>query len=230
MDVAGILRWTELPRLARAVAVRNAQTANHAEMARTIGLPATTLTRYMRLLQALFLIEEVAPWSTNVGKCVARRPKLVVSDTGLATALLGMTTETWDADLPIPARGPLVESFVAMEIGKQLGWSATPATLHHYREHDGVAVDLLPEARDGRIVAIEVKAGHRGGARRRPPPRAVARRPRRPLRTRPRPAHGRDRGTHDGQDLGATGPRVVDGRRGCACQRRAPAQRVVPAH
>lgn len=163
-DVAGIARWTDLPRLARLVAARTSQSANHAELARTIGLPATTLGRYLLVLRALFLVEEIPAWSTNAGKRVARRPKLLVSDTGLAAALLGMTADTWDLDLPVAMRGPLLESFVALELRKQLAWSATQATLHHYREHDGAEVDLLLEARDGRVVGIEVKAGHRVGA------------------------------------------------------------------
>jgi uncharacterized protein len=162
-DVAGIARWTELPRLARLVAARTSQTVNHAEMARTSGLPATTLARYLQVLQALFLIEEIPAWSTNAGKRIARRPKMLVSDTGLAAALLGMTAATWDADRPIATRGPLLESFVALELAKQLGWSATPATLHHYREHDGAEIDLLLEARDGGVVGVEVKASHQVG-------------------------------------------------------------------
>ena len=162
-DVAGIARWTDLPRLARLVAARTAQSANHAEMARTIALPATTLTRYLQVLQALFLIDEIPAWSMNAGKRVARRPKLLVSDTGLAAALLGVSIASWDTDRPIAAKGPLLESFVGLELRKQLGWSSTQATLHHYREHDGAEVDLLLEARDGRVVGLEVKAGHRVG-------------------------------------------------------------------
>lgn len=162
-DVAGIARWTELPRLARLVAARTAQSANFAEMARTLGLPATTLARYLQVLQALFLVEEVPAWSTNASKRVARRPKILVSDTGLAAALLDVTATTWHADRPIAARGPLLESFVGLEIRKQLGWSATQATLHHYREHDGAEIDMLLEARDGRVVGLEVTAGHRVG-------------------------------------------------------------------
>jgi len=61
------------------------------------------------------------------------------------------------------ARGPLTETFVALELRRQLGWWSVSATLHHYRDHDGAEVDLLLEADDGRIVGIEVKSGHRLG-------------------------------------------------------------------
>jgi hypothetical protein len=109
------------------------------------------------------LIEEILAWSTNAGKRIARRPKMLVSDTGLAAALVSMTAATWNGDRPLATKGPLLESFVALELRKQLGWSATPATHHHYREHDGAEVDLLLEARDGGVVGIEVKASHRMG-------------------------------------------------------------------
>lgn len=121
------------------------------------------IARWTDLPRLARLVEEIPAWSTNAGKRVARRPKLLVSDTGLAAALLGMTAATWDADLPIATRGSLLESFVALELRKQLAWSATQATLHHFREHDGAEVDPLLEARDGRVVGIEVQAGHRVG-------------------------------------------------------------------
>lgn len=57
----------------------------------------------------------------------------------------------------------MTETFVALELRRQLGWSAVSATLHHYRDHDGAEVDLLLEADDGGVVGIEVKPGHRLG-------------------------------------------------------------------
>lgn len=160
-DVAGIAKLSELPRLARLLAARTGRAANLAEMSRTSGLPTTTLTRYLQALMALFLVEEVPAWAANAGKRLARRPKLLLSDTGLAGALLGMTDDRW-ANLD-EARGALTETFVALELRKQLGWSSLPATLHHYRDHDGAEVDLLLETDDGRVAGIEVKAGHRVG-------------------------------------------------------------------
>jgi predicted AAA+ superfamily ATPase len=160
-DVAQLERLGDLPRLVRLLAARTARPVNVAELSRTSGLPATTLSRYLHALRALFLIEEVPAWSTNAGKRLARRPKLLMSDTGLAAALLDVTKERWTTS--VEARGALVETFVALELRKQLAWSAVSATLHHYREHDGTEVDLVLEAADGRVVGVEVKAGHRLG-------------------------------------------------------------------
>jgi uncharacterized protein len=48
---------------------------------------------------------------------------------------------------------------VVNELRKQVGCSAEPPTLYHYRDPRGRnEVDIIAEARDGRVVAVEVKA------------------------------------------------------------------------
>jgi predicted AAA+ superfamily ATPase len=54
--------------------------------------------------------------------------------------------------------GPALETFVGMEIIKQVDSSADPATVLHYRDRDGGEVDLVLETRAGRVATIEVKA------------------------------------------------------------------------
>jgi uncharacterized protein len=54
--------------------------------------------------------------------------------------------------------GPLLETFVASELQKQLGWNETLAKLYHYRSHEGHEVDFVLEDRSGQLIAIEVKA------------------------------------------------------------------------
>ena len=60
---------------------------------------------------------------------------------------------------PDGAAGQMIENFVMMELSRQLTWSAQRARLCHYRTKDQVEVDAVLEAPDGRIIAIEVKAG-----------------------------------------------------------------------
>ncbi len=52
-----------------------------------------------------------------------------------------------------------MENFVVMELARQLTWSEQRGTLHHYRTKDGAEIDAVIETPDGRINAIEVKAG-----------------------------------------------------------------------
>ena len=78
-------------------------------------------------------------------------------DTGLAAALMGKDAAGLGRPAD-PATGALVESFVVAELAKQLEWGTVPVRMRHYRDSDGVEVDVILEADGGRICAIEVKA------------------------------------------------------------------------
>jgi predicted AAA+ superfamily ATPase len=78
-------------------------------------------------------------------------------DSGLACHLLGQDAVRLGE--PGGAAGPMVENFVLSELARQLSWSDERAGLHHYRTKDGVEVDGVLEAADGRVVGIEIKAG-----------------------------------------------------------------------
>ncbi len=122
-----------------------------------VGLDRGTAQHYASWLETVFLVHRVPAWSRNLTAKVVRRPKLYLTDTGVAGALLGKDAATLQRPTD-PAGGVLFETFVANEIAKQLAWCETPALLFHFRESDGAEVDLVLEADDGRVVAIEVKA------------------------------------------------------------------------
>ena len=89
-DLTNLDALGELPRLLTSAASRTAQLLNYAELARTLSLPQTTLKRYLALLLGTFLVRTLPAWFRNVGKRLAKAPKLVVADTGLASHLLGV--------------------------------------------------------------------------------------------------------------------------------------------
>jgi predicted AAA+ superfamily ATPase len=153
-DLANIESLAALPRLLGLVAARSASLLNYAELSRAAGLPQTTLKRYMALLEHTFLVRMIPAWSANLSKRFVKSPRVVVTDSGLLAHLTG-TTET---DFGAARVGPLLESFVTMELVRQLSWSRVRATLFHYRTHGGEEVDLVLETADGRLVGIEVKA------------------------------------------------------------------------
>lgn len=155
-DVAAIEEPGALRRLLQLAAVRSASVLNHAELSRTLGLPASTLKRYLALLETLFLVRQVPAWASNRGKRLVRAPKLHVVDSGMLAWLAGLDEEALRRDRVL--LGPVLESFVAGELAKQIGWSATRPALHHFRTHGGQEVDLVLEDARGRVVGIEVKA------------------------------------------------------------------------
>jgi len=56
------------------------------------------------------------------------------------------------------ALGGLLEGFVVSELLKQSGWSDQPYELYHFRDSDGLEVDLVMEFNNGDAILIEVKA------------------------------------------------------------------------
>lgn len=155
-DLTGVERLAEMPRIIRLCAARAGMELNVTNLATELTLPPRTLDGYLATLAQLFVIQLIPAWSTNISKKVIRRPKMVMVDSGLAARLIGLTAET--AAQPTAPLGPLLESFVAMELRKQLSWSQNGTTLWHYRDRDGIEVDFILERPDGSIVGIEVKA------------------------------------------------------------------------
>jgi hypothetical protein len=155
-DIANIRDLTDLPRLLTLVASRGGSLLDYAGLARGIGIPQTTLKRYMALLEATFLVQTLPAWFTNIGKRLVKAPKVYLNDTGLLTHLHGVDADRLRSDPTLG--GGVLENFVAMELLKQCGWSKSQSVLHHYRTHNGDKVDLVLEDRAGRIVGIEVKA------------------------------------------------------------------------
>ncbi len=154
-DMAYIEHLTMLPRLLALLATRSSYLLNYSEVSRALGLPRTTLNRYMALLETAFLLHLLPPWSANLGKRLVKSPKVMLCDTGLMAYLLGVESAR---DIPERVLGALVENYVVMELRKQLGWSKTRAALYHFREQTGKEVDIILENPAGRVVGIEVKA------------------------------------------------------------------------
>jgi len=142
------------------IAARSASLLNFAEMSRSAAIPQSTLKRHFALFEATFLAHLIPAWSPNFGKRLVKSPKVYLLDTGLAAYLLGLDSARLAADPNL--RGPLLETFVAAELRKQIGWSRrrnhSAPRLYHLRESTGAEVDLVLEDPAGQLVGIEVKA------------------------------------------------------------------------
>jgi predicted AAA+ superfamily ATPase len=157
-DVTGARKADRLPRLLRLLAARTAGelvvTHLHADL--PLGSRETT-EDYLGFLEMTYLTVRVPAWSRSLTTKVKRHPKVYLADSGLAAHLVGKAPAALRRPTD-PARGPLVETFVAAELRKQAGWTKHEAGLHHFRDRGGAEVDLVLECSDGRVAAIEVKA------------------------------------------------------------------------
>ena len=156
-ELSRIRQADDLPTLVRLIGARTAQELNVADLGRDAGLNVDTLRHYLGLLETIYLFVRLRSWSTNITSRSVRRPKLHVVDSGLAAHLIGTNA----AQLAMPTStvaGALLESFVVGELTRLLPTSSVRAEMFHHRTHDGAEIDLVIEAADGRVVAIEVKS------------------------------------------------------------------------
>lgn len=152
-ELSSIEAVAALPRLVTLLATRVATLLNLADVSRTAGIPHTTLQRYMGLLERTYLIHFIPGWGVKLGTRVLKAPKLLFADTGLAAALLRLSS----ARLPKePISGPMLENFAIMELRKQASWHDEQPQLYHFRTPKGLEVDVVIEFEDGDVVGIEV--------------------------------------------------------------------------
>jgi len=157
-DLSGARRVRELPKLLGLLAARTAGELVVASLHQAADLRSRNTTEaYLGYLEMTYLALLVPAWSRNLSSRVVRRPKVHITDSGLAAHLLGKNPESL-ARPTDPARGPLLESFVANELHRQASWLGQEVRLHHLRDRNGAAIDIIAEAADGRFVAVEVKS------------------------------------------------------------------------
>ncbi len=158
-DLANIEYLSELPRLLRLLATRVGDQLNYTDVAGALGLPQTTVKRYLSLLEVIHLFLPLPAWSPNLGVRLVKRPKVLLNDSGLVVHLIGLDDRQVATDAT--PFGHALECFVSMELRKQITWSETRPTMYHFRTHRNVEVDLVMESPSGDLVGIEVKSARR---------------------------------------------------------------------
>ena len=155
-DLASIRRLEVLPRLLAGAAGQTARMFNASDLAAPFEVTRPTIRDYTTLLERVFLLERLPAWHGNRLSRLVKRPKLHLCDTGIASALLGMDGPALAHDRTL--FGQLFESFVYQELRRQASWNDAHLSFHHFRNKDGVEVDIVIEGGAGRIAGVEVKA------------------------------------------------------------------------
>ena len=121
LDV-GSLR--DFERFLRAAALRTAGLLNRAELARDVGVAASTGGAWLSVLERSGLVTLLEPWFSNRSKSLIKTPKLHLADTGLCAFLMGIGSRS-DL-LGSPLAGAMWESLVANELQRLVAVAATP--------------------------------------------------------------------------------------------------------
>lgn len=155
-NLARIASFDVLPRLLTLAAGQTARLLNVSDLASPFQLSRPTIRDYVTLLERVFLLEEVPPWHSNRLSRLIKTPKLHLTDTGVACALLGFDAAALHADRTV--LGQLLETFVFQELRRQASWHHDEFRFHHFRDKDGAEVDIVLERGAQQIAGVEVKA------------------------------------------------------------------------
>lgn len=155
-DLSNIEKLSDMPRLLAMLAQLSGQLVNFTQIGGQLGMDSKTAQKYLGVLENMFLIKRVAPWSGNELSRLIKTPKLHFLDAGLQASLVRLTPERALTDR---ARfGATLESWVCGELAKTLSLTPEPWQVMHYRDKDQVEVDFILESSDRQLIGIEVKA------------------------------------------------------------------------
>jgi predicted AAA+ superfamily ATPase len=155
-DLANIERLAEIPAVLASLAARVRAPLNKVEVSSSVGIPRTSLDRYLTLLEHVFLVRRLPAWHTSLVKQITKAPKLLLSDSAVLAHLMQADRRRLGEDNSL--LGAVVECFAGMELAKQIAASPGRASLRHMRTARGAEVDFVLEGAGGRIAGVEVKS------------------------------------------------------------------------
>ena len=147
----------EFRRFMVAIAMRVGQLVNFTDIAKDVGVSATTIKSWITALEASGIILLLPPFYRNLGKRMIKAPKIYFSDNGILCNLLNISTHKhYQQHLH---KGQIWENFVLGEIIKNQ--PPKPGRgLYFYRDQNGIEIDFVLE-KNNQIELIEAKAAER---------------------------------------------------------------------
>lgn len=128
---------------------------NASELANEIGVSSHTITAWLSVLQASYIVALLPPYFENSRKRLIKTPKLYFTDTGLACYLLGIeSAQQLSSDR---MRGALFENFIVMDALKRRYNLGKESNLYFYRDSHQNEIDLLLKNSSG-LYGIEIKS------------------------------------------------------------------------
>ena len=146
------IRFTKFLKLC---AARIGSLFNASELGAEVGVSSKTISHWLSVLQASYLITLLPPYYENIPKRLVKSPKLYFNDPGLACFLLDIETpQQLDRD---KMRGAIFENMIVMEAIKHRYNMGLEGGVFFYRDSNQNEVDILIK-QEGELTAIEVKS------------------------------------------------------------------------
>jgi predicted AAA+ superfamily ATPase len=157
-DVRQLVNLKELStfeKFLKLLAGRIGQIINTSSLANDTGVSTTTISSWLSVLEASFIIFKLHPYFENFGKRVIKSPKIYFMETGLACYLLGIEHEKQVGRDPL--LGGLFENLVVIEALKARTNRGLDPNMHFYRDSHHNEVDLVCKYGE-RLIPVEIKS------------------------------------------------------------------------
>jgi len=137
------------------LAALTAQEINFNQLGRELGVTRKTAKAWVEIAEATFQWVSIPAFSRNPVKRIAGKKKGFFTDTGFICYLQRISASEVIGNHPM--KGRLFETYVFMEILKNLQRLPMVPSLYHFRSYSGAEVDLILEF-NGRLFPVEIKA------------------------------------------------------------------------
>lgn len=145
-------------KLLQALALQIGNEVSFNELARTIGISKQTVASYIDLLEKVFVIFSLKPFSGNMRHALSKKRKIYFLDVGIRNAIINNHNSLSIRD----DVGKLWENFVIVEKYKSQLGLGYKTNLYFWRTYEGQEVDLVEE-KDGKLIGWEIKLKRKGG-------------------------------------------------------------------
>lgn len=152
LELASIKKPDLLMKLLNALALQVGSEVSYNELSKILGVDRMTVVNYIDLLEKVFVIFRLHPYSTNQRNEITAKPKVYFYDNGIRNAIIGQFN-------PLQNRldtGALFENFFISERMKKLSYEGFYGRTHYWRNTQQAEIDFL-EILENEISAYEIK-------------------------------------------------------------------------
>ena len=139
-------------KLLQALALQIGGEVSYNELANTVGVSKQTVASYIDLLEKVFVVFSLRPYSGNLRQAINKKRKIYFLDLGIRNAIINNQN-------PLAIRddvGKLWENFVVAEKYKSQLGLGYKTNLYFWRTYEGQEVDLVEET-GGELIGWEIK-------------------------------------------------------------------------
>ena len=154
-QLVNIRNFTAFETFIKLLAGRVGQLVNLQSISNDVGVSSTTISEWLSILEASYIIFRLPPYYENFGKRQTKSAKIYFTEVGLATYLLELENPSMVTRDPL--MGNLFENMVVVEALKKRYNAGKDAGLYFYRDSHGMEIDLLL-ASARKLYPFEIKA------------------------------------------------------------------------